>query len=139
MSMLPATDYRVKGPDGKLMAMPSRCKKSMAGETDINLIVSRFLRAKTVPDNRNLQYYDASALPDLQSSLNVVRIAMDAFNSLPAPVRKEMGNDFANLEPWLKDERNHSNAVKYGLMVEKPKPEPEKVQKVEVVNPVPKA
>lgn len=106
---------------------PSRTKESFAAESDIKVIVSRFLKTGQLPVMPPPVFGDVSQVPRGTDALALVRNAQIAFESLPAELRSELGNDMARLEPWLKDPANREAARKFGLL--KPVESPDDVAK----------
>lgn len=120
----------------------SRAIQSQAEEADINTIVRRFGITGHLPVvDRPMYAGDFSDVDDFQSAMNAVRRGEEAFMALPAEVRTEFRNDPQRYFEFCTevDEngslRNLERMRKMGLAVPAVEPEPEKVQKVEVVNP----
>jgi len=53
---------------------------------------------------------------NLQDALNFHQHVTDRFNALPSEIRKAMGNDLKNFEPYLADPKNKETLQKYGLI-----------------------
>lgn len=117
-----------------------RTKQSFKAQCDINKIVDK-ARVTGLVGHLNTKkpvYGDVSDIPDYQSALSIVIKADEAFSSLPSKVRNRFHNNPVEMIDFLSNKENFDEAVKLGLFVKKVV-EPEKVQKVEVVNPEPKA
>lgn len=73
----------------------SRTKESLAQETDINYIVSRFKKTGAIShvNQAAAKYGDFSATTDLKSAFDQVDEATAAFHALPAAVRFAAKND----------------------------------------------
>lgn len=101
-------------------------QKQFAREADINELVRRFgLTGKMpVPVTDPSFYGDVGEIPDLRTALERVREARERFLALPARVRSRFHNDPAELFAFLNDEENRPEAVKLGLIVERPAVEP---------------
>lgn len=92
-------------------------------EVDINSIVKRMESGKMV-DSRILRegvYEDVSGIGDLADCIMKVQQAKEDFMELPANVRERFRNDPVELVKFLEDEGNRAEAVKLGLIVDKPK------------------
>jgi len=104
----------------------SMTKQSFKKSCDINDIVARArkigsldpMRPKTVP-----QYLDATKVPDFQAAMKIVLQANEMLMSLDPKVRGLFKNDPEELVQWLSDPVHTQEAIKLGLMVERPKPE----------------
>lgn len=72
-----------------------RTKGSFKDETDINKIMSKYLRTGQLPAliRSNPAYGDFSDVPSYQEALARVSMAQEAFLALPAQVRAECEND----------------------------------------------
>lgn len=104
-------------PDGLTFRQASRTKPDLAGECDINFIVDTFLRTGQQPLPLPPEHYgDISSLPNLSQALQQVINASHLFESLPAQLRRELGNDATQLEGWLANPDNKDRAVKLGLI-----------------------
>jgi phage internal scaffolding protein len=99
----------------------SKTDQSFKISSDINALMARYAKTKILPNLNERQgvYGDFSQATTLEEAFESVHAAVEAFNSLPAEVRKAMDNDPSKLELWLSDENNQEMAVKYGLK-EKP-------------------
>lgn len=94
----------------------SMTRQSEADEADINKVMARFMRTGQLPQTNSKQprYGDAIGLP-YDQALIAVKAAEAAFLKLPSAIRKELGNDPAQLESWLNDPANTKKAVELGL------------------------
>lgn len=100
---------------------PSLTHQQFADEVDINNIMKKYQVTGVLPvTGKQGQYLDVSELPNYQESLEIVMKAEDAFNALPAQIRKKFENDPNQLFEFLKDEKNKDEAITLGL-VDKPK------------------
>lgn len=73
---------------------PSMTDQGQASETDINLIVDRFLKRGIIPAFRDGgQFLDTTEFPDLAQASNAVIEAQNIFNSLPAKLRETFKNN----------------------------------------------
>jgi len=105
------------------VSLTKQCHKKSC---DINDIVARAkkigsldpMRPKTTP-----KYMDSTKVPDFQAAMNIVLQANEMLMSLDPKVRSLFGNDPEELVQWLADPVHTPEAIKLGLMVERPKPE----------------
>lgn len=113
---------------------PSRTRQEFAEECDVNNIMRRFEATGVVShvNQREPMYLDLSeGVPDLQSAIDLVRVANESFMTLPARVRAEFENDPVKFVEFCGVPENLDKLREWGLA---PVPVPEKVTKVEVVN-----
>lgn len=112
---------------------PSRTKTEFKRDSDINTIMDRFKKTGVLPVNtRNPVYMDTTQVPNLQQAMHVMIEAEKAFIGLPAKVRKEFDNNPLAFVEFATKPENIDKLREWGLAA--PPPEPEKVQKVEVIN-----
>lgn len=89
--------------------------QSSKDECDINNIVNKLLRSgEPLPELRGV-YADLSGMPDLQSALDQVVAADEAFMALPARVRTFFDNDPVKLVAFAQDPANLPKAIELGL------------------------
>ncbi|AXH78082.1 MAG: internal scaffolding protein [Microviridae sp.] len=92
--------------------------QSFAAETDINNIVSTFLKTGYLPEpSRMPQYADFEGIFDYQSALNVVRLADENFARMPAHIRARFHNSPQEFLDFFADPDNRSEAIRLGLAV----------------------
>lgn len=95
--------------------------QSQKDEADINLIVKRFGVTGMLPQTVRIpQYADFDEVFDFQSAMNVVRQAQEAFNELPAELRRKFSNDPQEFLEFCQHEENLPILKKFGLAVERP-------------------
>lgn len=98
----------------------SKVDASYKKSCDINNIMKQYAKTGILPNSqRQGVYADVSSLPDLETSFKLVNQAVDAFNSLPADIRKLIDNDPSKLANFISDERNLDICLKYGLLEKK--------------------
>lgn len=118
---------------------PSKTRQEFADECDINKIMERYdVSAGLIPfpdARQEPRYFDCSEVPDLQSAMNGIMAAEEAFMTLPAKVRAEFENDPVRFVEFACDPENLDQMRDWKLAPPAPEIVPEKVQKVEVVNP----
>lgn len=114
----------------------SMTQKHQAKDTDINVIVARFGVTKTLPLRLNALNIGAfEDVFDFQSAQNALVSAKRAFMSIDADLRARFHNDPQKFMDFCLDKDNEVELRKLGLWKALTEPEPEKVMKVEVVNP----
>lgn len=116
-----------------------KTQQSGKNDADINIIVKRAGLGYTPPQNiRPPLEGDFTNVRTYQEAFDAVQAADNAFMALHAEVRDRFANDPNRFVKFCTDPKNRDELKKMGLLA--PEPEPEKVQKVEVVNtPTPKA
>lgn len=101
----------------------SKVQQHQAEETDINYIVKRFLKTGVLPQTRaDGVYGDFSEVPDFSTAQLVIREGKEAFDALPAQVRKRFNNDPAAFVEFATNPENESELRKMGLLDPKPAP-----------------
>lgn len=95
---------------------PSRTKQAHKDECDINRILARYKQTGVVEHLNRFQgdYGDLVAV-DYQTAMNTVIEAQNAFNVLPASVRKRFANDPAEFLAFVSDPANKNEMVEMGL------------------------
>lgn len=90
-------------------------------ECDINYILKRYedtgswsgdLRQPT----RTFQYGDYTEIPDFIEAQNIIIEGREAFESLPARLRKRFNNNPADLLQFLSDPANRDECIELGLI-----------------------
>lgn len=93
-----------------------RAKQEFAEECDINTIMARYAKTGTVPTNVGQPFYgDFADLPSFQEAHEIIRLAEEAFMSLPATVRREFDNDPGAFVRFAEDEANLEQMRLWGL------------------------
>lgn len=94
------TQYNRKGLNSRVKKFdiekyPCMVKKSLSSSTDINKIVEQYSQTGQLPLNGNQPLYDENyiKIDSLIEAKNVMNRASDYFNTLPANIRAEYGND----------------------------------------------
>lgn len=104
-----------------------------AAEVDINNIIKRIQKGATPPSLNGEPFYgDVSELSDLADAFMKIQAANDLFMSYPADVRERFQNDPVKMVEFLEDGKNYDEAVKLGLALKRPDPEPVSPAKPEV-------
>jgi len=100
---------------------PSRTDKSQKDQCDIKNIMKKYGGIHQVPPLSKGTYMDLTTLPSYQEALHTIRDADQAFDGLPAKLRKKFNNDPKEMIDFLADPSNTDEAIKLGL-VNTPKP-----------------
>jgi hypothetical protein len=106
--------YRLASqPVGK--SMTDQSDKNM---TDINLIMERYAKTGVLPQTQQKleQYLDMTQLPSYMEAHARIKAAEAMYMELPAQIRKDMGNNPANLEAYVQDPANKDMLEKYGII-----------------------
>lgn len=96
---------------------PSKTDQSFKDEVNVNNIISKFNKTGQISHLAKKQgmYADLSTIEDLHTSLTQVVQAQEAFDSLPAELRRRFGNSPVEMVNFLQDPANDQEAVKLGL------------------------
>lgn len=115
---------------------PSLTRQEFTEECDINVILRRHRspEALAAQVRGNPIYGDFTNLPSYQEAMNITALADQQWSQLPSEVRDRFGTIERYLEFTSDPKNNLEEGIKYGFWKKKPEPEPEKIQKVEVVN-----
>jgi len=113
----------------------SKTDPSYAKAADINVMVARFNKTGIPPHDvrHGGRFVDVSEIKTLSEMYELSNLALEAFQSLPARVRKLMNNDPSKLEDFISDEKNYDLCVEHGLIIEKKAPKEPEPQKVVIV------
>lgn len=95
---------------------PGLTQQHMKDETDINVIVDRFLKTGQMPPDIDFAHVDVSEVGDFHDALNVVRAAQEQFDQLPSRVRERFHNEPAALMRFVHDDNNRAEALALGLL-----------------------
>lgn len=100
---------------------PMMTKQEMALDTDVNIIMNKWLHAGVPPAHtgREARYGDFSGEMSYQQSLNAVLEAQQMFDELPALVRKACDNDPGKFLEMCADESRIEELKKLGLVEER--------------------
>lgn len=101
----------------------SLTKQEFGKESDINVIVGRYVRAGVpiMPDTQQV-FADVSNFGQFGEVLQRIHAAEDAFAALPADVRSRFENDPAKLVEFVQDDANYDEAVKLGILEKREPP-----------------
>lgn len=97
---------------------PSRTDSSWKDEVNVNSIIDRIKKTGQVTHLTNKQgtFADVTQIPDLQTALNQVTQANQAFDELPAYLRERFSNNPVEMIKFLQNESNRDEAIKLGLI-----------------------
>lgn len=119
----------------------SLTRQSEANDADINVILDRFGITGQLPENvrpPTFMDFGSEFIFDYRSAVEAIAMAEDAFMQMPARVRSRFENDPQKFVEFCSDPANLKEMRELGLANPEKVPEPEKITKVEVVNPPPK-
>jgi phage internal scaffolding protein len=110
-------------------------EQSHKDECDINNIIRKYDKTGLIThvNNATAEYGDYTEINEYQESLNMVIKAQNAFDELPADIRKKFGNDPGAFFEFATNPDNVDGMIELGLAEKIPVVE-EAIQKVEVVN-----
>lgn len=99
---------------------PSLAQQQFKDDGDVNSIMQKFLRTNDMSlfQQGNPQYGDFTGVNDLQTALNIVIAAEEAFTALPARIRNRFDNDPVQFANFLNDKKNFDEAKELGLLRE---------------------
>lgn len=99
------------------LPVESLTKQAHKNECDINKIVANYDRTGLITHVKeaSAQYGDFTEVNEYQESLNTVIHAQNAFDELPAHVRKKFQNDPGAFFEFATNPNNHDDMVELGL------------------------
>lgn len=100
----------------------SRTQQQFKDEVNINKIVAKYKKSGVydrIVANQGI-YADLTQIPDFQMCQDKIAKAKQGFDLLPSEMRKRFHNDPAELIEFLQDDKNYEEAVKLGLVTQKP-------------------
>lgn len=130
-------------PDGSIRVQsvnvePSKTRQEFKDQTNVNEIMKRYKKVgidyNGLPDPKG-SFADLTTLPSYEEACNTVAQANNAFDELPAHLRKRFNNNPVDLMDFLADSENEHEAIKLGL-IPKPVPTPDPIP---VSDPIPKS
>lgn len=116
-----------------LVCGPSKAKQEFGVESDINVIMKRYITTGQLPmwvQNAQPVFADVSEIGDFADVLRRVTAAKEAFAQLPAHVRSRFQNQPEQLVEFLQDPGNRDEAVKLGLVPAPPVVQPKAAEPV---------
>lgn len=105
---------------------PSLADQSYKEEVDVNRILAKYIKSgdETLLQKRQGQYADISNIQDLQTSLSQVQEAQEAFETLPAELRRKLNHSPVEFINYLQNPANDAEAIELGLKVKKVQSQP---------------
>lgn len=114
------TPYNRSPYPGTINAEPTRTQQQFAGDANINTIIARYRITGILPERRGVpRYGDFTGLQDFQTAQGIVAEANQAFQALPATLRRRFNNDPSQFVAFVEDEENRAEAEKLGLVPKK--------------------
>lgn len=95
---------------------PSLTDQQFKDDTDVNIILQKYMKNGMQIPPLTGQYLDLTELPDFQEAQLIVLKGQEAFMSLDAKVRLRFNNDPAAMLRFLDDPANADEAVQLGLI-----------------------
>lgn len=97
----------------------SRTQQEFRDECDINKMMKAYMKTGTVEPTAAVgRYGDFSSVPDFHMAQNIIALAHEQFDALPAHVRRRFDNDPARMLEFVGDRANLEEARKLGLLVD---------------------
>lgn len=105
---------------GAIFCGPGLTEQSHRDSCDINVIMAAYAKTGLVPvyPDQVPQHGDFTNVVDYQTALNVVIASQEAFDSLPAGVRKEFNYDPQEFLQALDDPKQRERLVKLGVVAD---------------------
>lgn len=114
---------------------PGLTEQAHAKECDINHKITMYAKGKAIGVSATPGVYmEVPEGFDFQSSMDTAVKLREQFESHSMEVRKRFHNNIQEMIEFLGEEKNQDEAIRLGLVEPPKEPEPESIQKVEVVN-----
>ena len=117
----------------------SRTQQHFKDECDIDRILKKYSATGFLVDpltpRRDPLFGDFSESMSFMEAQNRIAAVRETFEALPSQIRDRFGNDPYKLLSWCEDPDNEAEAIKLGLLPEKPKDEPKSVEPVQFAKP----
>jgi len=96
---------------------PGPTEQAHKDDCDIQTILKRYQQTGVVQHNNSVQghYDDYIDAPTFQDAQNAIAEAKSMFESVPAQIRRDFGNDPAQFLAFVQDESNIDKMREYGL------------------------
>lgn len=116
------TAYDRDSVEGITFDEPSMAQQHFKDECDVNNILRKYESTGLVTHvaNGTPSYGDFSSVLEFQQAQNILIEAQDAFEALPASLRKRFDNDPAVMLEFIENPDNREEAEKLGLVDKKP-------------------
>lgn len=113
------TAYDRDSVEGITFDEPSMAQQHFKDECDVNNILRKYQSTGLVTHVANgiPSYGDFSSVLEYQQAQNILIEAQDAFEALPASLRKRFDNDPAVMLEFIENPDNREEAEKLGLVV----------------------
>lgn len=116
-------DMNKAGDESALLCKdPSLAQQQFLEETNINTIVTKFLKTGELPQVSMPQPADFEGIFDFQTAMNIVRAGEEAFAQMDARVRQRFNNDPGKFLEFFHDPDNKAEAEKLGLVIPREAP-----------------
>ena len=112
--------YKVPKDEGITFSLPSLTQQHFKNDVDINQIIARYNRTGLLPQVEGAMCGDFDLDLDYQTALNRVIAAQNAFEQLPAQLRKRFNNNPAELLSFVSDPNNRAEGEAIGLFKKSP-------------------
>ncbi len=91
--------------------------QSFKKDCDVNTVIARFKKTGQITHLAKSAgvYADVSTITDLSSAIEQVQKASEAFDTLPADLRKKLNNDPVEFLRYIQDDKLIKEHIKYGL------------------------
>lgn len=103
---------------------PTRTQQHQADETDINLIVRRYIQTGVLPQAALEPLYGDFETLDFHTAQNRLRAAQEAFLRIPAEIRARFENDPGKFIEFASNPENADELVKLKLRDPPPRNDP---------------
>lgn len=115
------TAYDRDSVEGITFNEPSMSQQHFKDECDVNNILRKYESTGLVTHvaNGTPSYGDFSSVLEFQQAQNILIEAQDAFDALPASLRKRFDNDPALMLEFIENPDNREEAEKLGLVAKK--------------------
>ena len=115
------TAYDRDSVEGITFNEPSMAQQHFKDECDVNNILRKYESTGLVTHvaNGTPSYGDFSSVLEFQQAQNILIEAEDAFEALPASLRKRFDNDPAVMLEFIENPDNREEAEKLGLVAKK--------------------
>lgn len=112
------TAYDRDSVEGITFTEPTLAQQHFKDECDVNNILRKYEATGLVTHvaNGTPSYGDFSSVLEFQQAQNILIEAQDAFDSLPASLRKRFDNDPAVMLEFIENPDNREEAEKLGLL-----------------------
>jgi len=96
---------------------PSKTKQSMADESNINIIMARYVKTGLIDhvSKYGPRYADMPNMSDFHEAMTLVTEAQQMFEELPAEIRSNFKNDPADFLDFVTNPENEEAMIEMGL------------------------